>query len=297
MIEGPRANPSLSVKVQVSGGLGNQLFMLVRAVGLSYELSEAKVSAQFASHMRGRQLSVVNHLDMKSFLGPTIKMLNLESKGSFSRGIIRLLSLEQRLAIDELGFSPTPVFQPKKTTRLIGYFQSNLYLQALRQYGAPFELEPLDPSPIFSRLSSDIAAEKVGLLHVRKGDYANHSSTIGLLDIEYFSSASERLRHSGVKQILVSSDDRGWLKENLRSLPKFDYLDISSIPFRGDYEVLALASTVDVIACSNSSFSWWAAMSGKKKLVIKPSKWYKGMDDPNRLFDESQVENIPSSWC
>jgi hypothetical protein len=37
-------------------------------------------------------------------------------------------------------------------------------------------------------------------------------------------------------------------------------------------------------------------MAGKTKIILKPSKWFKGMDDPLDLFDRQLVQEVPSSW-
>lgn len=282
--------------VQISGGLGNQLFMLVRAVGLGYELSDSRVVAEVATSAFKSKTRALHRIDLATFLGPTQEMLSLASAGRAKRVARRLTNADQKVTIHEVGFSSLPSASLHKSTHLFGHFQSHRYFDHLRQLGAPFQIEPKDPSQEYRDLLKTLLGHKTGFLHVRRGDYVNHSSTIGLLNLDYFSLASERLRATGVDQIFVSSDDENWLRENRAQLPKFNYLDLSDLPFRGDHEVLAFASKVDAIACSNSSFSWWASMAGQTKIILKPSKWFKGMDDPLDLFDRQLVQEVPSSW-
>jgi hypothetical protein len=86
-------------------------------------------------------------------------------------------------------------------------------------------------------------------------------------------------------RVLVFSDDIVAAKQI------FSQLDIS-LPVQfvepledSPEETLILMSKSDALVISNSTFSWWAAQLGNKnKFVVRPSKWFRGMLDPEDLF-------------
>ena len=99
-----------------------------------------------------------------------------------------------------------------------------------------------------------------------------------------------RTRVLGVKIISFFFSDDFVLAKHLFSKLEISLpVQFAESPENYPEETLMLMSQSDAIVISNSSFSWWAAQLGKKsKFVVYPSKWLRGMLDPEDLF--------PTEW-
>jgi len=111
-------------------------------------------------------------------------------------------------------------------------------------------------------------------LHIRRGDYLNHSDFHFIQSIEYYKKAVDTLiQTTKVEKILVFSDDIEWVK----SQPFFSS-EIFQI-YESDDELKTLACMTKCTAgaiCGNSTFSWWGAFLGahaKRNPVYVPKKW------------------------
>ncbi len=66
----------------------------------------------------------------------------------------------------------------------------------------------------YKHLLSGQLLQKGIVVHIRRGDYLNHSKTVGILDQDYFASAIERARHLSETDapLVVFSDDPSWCR-------------------------------------------------------------------------------------
>lgn len=113
-------------------------------------------------------------------------------------------------------------------------------------------------------------------VHVRRGDYLQFPQVFHTQGVDYYEQA--RKEFPGC-EFLAFSDDPEWAKENL---PWADVIE-------GNPPIvdMALMASCDGIIMANSSFSWWAAWLGNKK-VVAPSKWFTCSHDTRDL--------IPDRW-
>jgi hypothetical protein len=129
-------------------------------------------------------------------------------------------------------------------------------------------------------------------VHIRRGDYMNSLDSFGVLSSKYYNSAIEfTLENSSTSfsRVLVFSDDIAVAKQLFSELNISLPVQFAESPENYPEETLMLMSQSDAIIISNSTFSWWAAQLGNKsKFVVCPSKWFRGMLDPEDL--------IPPEW-
>lgn len=107
-------------------------------------------------------------------------------------------------------------------------------------------------------------------IHVRRGDYVNNliHETIG---VKYFLDTIEYLNNEvNFPCFFIISDDINWCKENL-IFENCTYIDFTKNEFE-DFEILKNCHHKII---SNSSFSWWAAFLGEENssITICPKKW------------------------
>lgn len=99
-------------------------------------------------------------------------------------------------------------------------------------------------------------------IHVRRGDYLQHTGSFPPVDINYITKAMEM---SGSKKFLVFSDDIGWCKQNIKGAEFSEG--------RNTLQDLSLMASCGHHIIANSTYSWWGAYLGHNpdKVVISPS--------------------------
>jgi CheY-like chemotaxis protein len=111
--------------------------------------------------------------------------------------------------------------------------------------------------------------------------------TILLSDKNMQKTINEALKNSSIKyaRVLVFSDDFALAKKLFGNIEVPFPVQFAESPDDNPEESLMLMSKSDALVISNSSFSWWAAQFGNKsKFVVRPSKWFRAMLDPEELF-------------
>jgi hypothetical protein len=162
--------------------------------------------------------------------------------------------------VEEVGF---PYQEINQSGMMFGYWQTEKYFVDIAdQIREEFAL----PRAELGRVA----------VHVRRGDYLQLPQVFHTQGVDYYERA--RREFPGC-EFIAFSDDPEWAKENL---PWADVIE-------GNPPIvdLALMASCDGIIMANSSFSWWAAWLGNKK-VVAPSKWFTCSHDTRDL--------IPDRW-
>ena len=289
--------------VQLTGGLGNQLFQYAmgRAISLqsceklylditsyswdklrTYALTPFSISAEIALKSDVEALK-----QMKPFL---IDRILAKLKGEKIPYYKLPFIKEQSFACD---FNFTSF--RKKNIYIEGYWQSEHYFKSIRSH--------LVNELCISRTNFSLQGQKYKVqiekdsysvsIHVRRGDYVSNSLTTdfhGLCDISYYQDAIKKISMDVPNPTFyIFSDDKDYVKEIFHTLN--DVVFIEYVPF--DFEELLLMSYCKHNIIANSSFSWWGAWlnMNKYKIVIAPNRWFanKEMNDTNRYL-------IPENW-
>ena len=157
-----------------------------------------------------------------------------------------------------------------------GYWQSPLYFDEIEQ-----EIKKMFifPKPIGGNKKIEEIMKTVNSvsIHVRRGDYLNAKSFMGICELDYYEKAIEYI-NSEIKDpyFFIFSNDIKWCEENLRQFLKTDKLMfISNNVGKESYWDMYLMSCCNNMILANSSFSWWAAYLNKNKeaKVLAPKKW------------------------
>lgn len=176
--------------------------------------------------------------------------------------------------------------------RVFGFFQTYKYLNHPEVRNSIDALSLGSFSEWFGRCSSEMMEVPTISVHIRRGDYMNSRDSFGVLSAEYYTSAIRfTLENSSTKysRVLVFSDDLALAKQLFSNLEISLPVQFAESPENYPEEILMLMSQSDALVISNSSFSWWAAQLGNKsKFIVCPSKWFRGMLDPEDL--------LPPEW-
>lgn len=251
----------------LTGGLGNQLFVLNATLSIASRLNfEAKVSKEnYVRESRNiRNLEVESILD---FLN--VKMVSEEYADSF-------------MEKDSFTYEPT-IYEITKPTKLVGYFQNYRYFDSsserLREVLIKFgkdESVPVDKSHEFIHV------------HYRRGDYLSNpvaTNYHGILNDTYFIDSVAIARAIwGDLPVLIFSDS---LDDALLLSSKIPNSKVFYESSKNSLETLLTLSNCTALIASNSSFSWWAAYLGEFNYgnVFFPYRWTRyHLSKPEILF-------------
>jgi hypothetical protein len=195
----------------------------------------------------------------------------------------------------EIGFDPN-LENAKYVTQVSGYFQTYKYFDAIDNLNLT-RLNLLKPSNWYTQKLDHLDKFEWLGIHVRRGDFKNHASTVGLLSPSYYFNAVESLDAKVGKRlpVVVFSDEIEDAREMLEPLSARVHEWISPPRESSASESLLLMSRATAIVIANSTFSWWGAKLGRPKLVAAPKKWFKSGIDPSGIYPTDWVL-VDSEW-
>ena len=295
------------VEIELVGGLGNQLFGYFAGAFYAQKFNKLLIV-----DLTQVSLGLTNHgSQLTSFkLSKSYELIRSKPR-SFARLIKRIidkLSIKFK-SIKYFRYKLLGVYQSKEVgfdsflekqseiSRIQGYYQTWKYVDNLQELGADISLEIVNPSNWFLGLQNEINKVKPIAIHVRRGDYKNPNSPVGLLSRSYYQDAIGVVNNKyGNKNFWIFSDDIEDSQKLLDGLIPKSSNWVSPPDGSDPAESLVLMSLSKVIIIANSSFSWWAAKTGiEKELVITPNPWFKKIESPLFLIPESWKQ-VKSSW-
>ena len=295
------------VEIELVGGLGNQLFGYF--AGAYYA---QKFNKNLIIDLTQVSLGLTNHgSELTSFkLSKTHELIRFKpgSIAKLNKRFFDKLSIKFKF-INYFRYKLLGVYQSKEAgfdsflekqseiSRIQGYYQTWKYVNNLQELGADISLEVLNPSNWFLKLQNEIKEVKPIAIHVRRGDYKNPNSPVGLLSRSYYQDAIGVVNNKYEnRNFWIFSDDIEDSQKLLDGLIPKSSNWICPPTGSDPAESLVLMSLSKVIIIANSSFSWWAAKTGvEKELVIAPSPWFRKLDSPTYLIPNSWNQ-IKSSW-
>lgn len=178
-----------------------------------------------------------------------------------------------------------------------GYFQTFFYVDHLKSQGAFSRPILRNPTNWHAQVATLFSGQKTLSLHVRRGDYVQQQERFGLLDGAYYLHAISKLEAQGCNwdQVIVFSDDPDRVQSEFTFLAKFSPIYLAAPAEAHAAESLDLMSKSTFLVIGNSTFSWWAAFLSSAEVVVRPSKWFKNMPDPELMFPEGWWE-ATSIW-
>jgi hypothetical protein len=306
------------VLVQITGGLGNQLFQF--AAGLSMvdgdpnrlvieqklgkPRSASKGTADIFGFTWPHSINTiqVNQSRVSDFMSRVtgyclrmgVKPSNLESKKFVKSTILSLASLlisiflkKRTNVVIGSGVGYSKLDNNYSDPYLVGYFQSYRYAEMNRQYLLKAKIQSAGPE--LKELNLAAIEELPLVVHLRFGDYLLEEN-FGIPSREFYSTGIRKLINRGsCKSIWVFSDDLPKAREKLDLKELLPIRWINSV----DDSVVATLQAMRLgraYVIANSTFSWWAAYLSLNPNVevIAPSPWFMGMEDPEEL--------IPPNW-
>jgi len=252
-----------AIVADLSGGLGNQLFVFAAAYAQAQRLSCRLVID--ASRYSNPDQPRVYELDfLEDLADETLRFGPRLRRPMFMR---RRRAAHTPFVFEEnsaVRYDPSIETITPGTT-LVGYFQSWQYFDGVADL-------------LFKRLSASVGKHAPITLHLRRGDYLNAQTAKfhGLATADYAKRAITLLNALGaVGSVAVFSDEP---KRVARELDEFP----ANLTFPDQTGLSAMASLQQLASgehmiMSNSSFSWWAAWMINRRTggyIIAPRPWF-----------------------
>lgn len=300
--------------VNLKGGLGNQMFQYATGLDLIRQIEQNKKNYHSEQI---RQLKTVFLLDISGYSDPRVVKSN--TPRTFDLKHFNITAQIADFEKIQLVKYPTGIWSKicrglnKKIFRnfyqdyhpqllekhikkmllgqnvyLDGFFQSEKnFINSRSKILEEFELRDEHKTNTVKNLAEQISLTESVSIHIRRGDYANNSTTKkyhGLCPISYYSTAIKMITDiKKYSNFYIFTDDLNWVKENLKIEQKKIFISGQNLTSQQE---LFLMSKCKHNIIANSSFSWWGAWlnQNQNKIIIAPEKWtIKNNNHPNIL--------------
>jgi len=278
--------------VNITGGLGNQMFQYAFALSLKEKFPNEEVyidiqhyHSLFFKHFRGINLHNGFEIE-KVFPNASIPIARCKDLlkvsyyiPNYSLSRIGRKILPVRASEMVLPFSQTYSFLPEvynqKDCYFEGFWQNIHYFEDIKDKLMDVYAHP-KPNEYNETLINKISSQDSVGIHVRRGDYLSEPDYKGICNLEYYKRAIERLKEAGKKYCFyIFSNDIAWCKEYLEPLME-GYLVFYVTENKGKdscWDMFLMTYCKNLII-ANSSFSWWGAFLNKNvDRVIAPNPW------------------------
>jgi len=289
------------VTIQISGGLGNQLFEIFTLLG--YALHQKCPYFLETKNMRGSRKTVYWNNFFQS-LKPVLEQPRMIRDGiwSIQKRLNRFITIppaRQRVFHEaHYHYTPIPCFVGWGDVKMVGYFQSYKYFDKYKlDIFRLLELESRK-NEIIQKTSYNY--DNTVSLHFRIGDYKQQKDYHPLMPIEYYRCALSQLTKDTEKDswnvlYFCEEEDRDIVSHKIRTLKKlFPSMNFEKINRElEDWEEMLAMSLCCHHVIANSTFSWWGAYlnSSNIKRVYYPSIWF-----GPKYKDLNTKDLFPESW-
>lgn len=270
------------VVVQLSGGLGNQMFeyalyLKLKSLGRKVKIDDFTC---YGPGQRTKQLDVFG-LSWERASREEYEKLTDSSMRPADR-LRRKLTGRRDLSYRERDSNFDPEALRRDPAVLQGCFQSEKYFHGIEnEVRDAFRFRNFRPDERMARYEEQIGSCRSVSVHIRRGDYLDPKYSglyEGICDDAYYERAIGRMRELMPDAVFFFfSNDPGWVKERYHGVA---YVTVEGNDEDAGYADLFLMSRCRYNIIANSSFSWWGAWLNEnpEKRVIAPRKWLNGRD-------------------
>ncbi|MEO6278250.1 cellulase family glycosylhydrolase [Roseateles sp.] len=276
--------------VNLSGGLGNQMFQYALARQLSRSGGQKVV-------LNPARIDNLRHFGLDHF-STCIPLVTADEMENYSARRSQVHAINESLP----GYVPS-VLEAQDAPIVVwdGFWQSEQYFQDVCEFlREDFSLK--DPLPPGIPNLKVLQRPNSVCLHVRLGDYLRREgSFMGFVGLGYYRQAiAQMVERVPDAHFFVFSDDLGWCMETLQIDYPHTFIDYDPGPTMAAVALTVMSHCTHFVI-SNSTFAWWAAWLGKAadKIVIAPKGWFaneRGGPNTAQFGSLSSKDTIPPSW-
>ena len=283
---------------QITGGLGNQLFIYARlALHARDNNLGLKIDSSIAERVLGRpadlfdfRLSEETRADLSDY-----ELLSVQAERVFWK-TKQLRKLTRRYQDNLLG-GENALSDVRNGWKVRGFFQTFAVAERFLTEIGREPLNLIQESEELQRRTVEVTRVKSVAIHMRRGDYLEYKDSFGVLDDNYYLSALEMmLQKRDFEKVFIFSDSPDSVI-SFQQKVKLDSEIISPSDLKPS-ETLVLMSRCSAILTSNSTFSFWASMLAGHDDVIYPEPWFRSSDEwlQSSDFSNPNWSSIKPLW-
>ncbi len=287
------------VIVQLTGGLGNQLFQYAMGYALATKHNvPLKLDINFFATYEWHEYSLAP-LNLSAPIATTTEIQQLKQRNysrwqRFKQAIFTTtpIIIEERNLLYDATY-----LNAGSNCYYVGYWQCEHYFKDLRTALLAEFTVTIPPSHYNAQILESIANTTNAVsLHVRRGNFVSVdrvNAVHGTASLNYYQKAVEYIveQCNTTPTFYVFSDDVAWAKQNI--VLNYTTVFIDANDAKTDYEDLRLMSACNHNILANSTFSWWGAWlnTNPSKIVVAPKQWFADVEK-----NKEAVHIIPSDW-
>lgn len=290
------------IRLQLNGGLGNQLFQYAAGKSLALHHNVPLLLDISSFHRKNLpELEVPRDFELYNFEGIGDNVFRLSDRENEEivaflkkKSLAKLLPNHRRSIYTEPFYRfDANFFNSRNNVLLRGQWQSEKYFVRYTDFFR--QTLTLNPTLIAGCLSKakEVNAVNSVAVHVRRADYLRKQIILewhGVMDKAYYSKAFKKLDEALTDySVFYFTDDPAWVQQELFPLKEGELISGTTSSHYEDFHLMQNCRH-NVIA--NSSFSWWAAWlnSHPGKIVMAPERWFNhGPKDTQDLLPESWI--------
>lgn len=287
------------IAVQLSGGLGNQMFEYALYLKLKSLGRDVKIDdfTCYGAGQRSLQLGIFgigcddgvksdvtlvsqnlrySRLTRQEYIDLTDSDLRLHHK------IRRKLTGRKNFSYQEYSMNFDPEILKREPALFLGCFQTEKYFADIKeQVRETYRFRNLTLSEEMKRYEAQIEGGMAVSVHIRRGDYLDPKYSAlytGICDDAYYEKAIARMKELVPDaKFFFFSNDTAWVKEHYNGP---DYVMVEGNDEEAGFADMYLMSKCRHNIIANSSFSWWGAWlnDDPHKRVIAPKRWLNKLD-------------------
>lgn len=275
-----------TIRVQLHGGLGNQLFIWAMAHEICSTTGKC-VQLEFFSDSKQRKdrpneiqrlVEKCEHnisINQTSYLGNLFRIL--DKIGLHSKSLKNLISRVFRIYDCKTSYE-VPNFNKIAPRFIRGYFQSAIMVQRNRETLQKEIESQLSTNEVFEIKHLEL------VLHIRRGDTLEISKSWGVLSLNYYLKLVDK-----TKPMTICLDDATQTNEMKKHFPNALILTPENF---STWQTLTLMSRAETLIVANSTLSWWGAWlksQNNPEVVYFPNTW---RPDDSKSFDNLLIESV-----
>lgn len=292
--------------VNITGGLGNQMFQYAFALSLkkTFPLEEVYIDTShyhtiFFKHFKGINLHNGFEID-KVFPNAKLPIAGFRQIAHLSYYVPNyVLSRLLRRILPHRKNELIPPYVKNYSYLPEAYYLGDCYYEGFWQCIKNFEgiqpelmevfAHPVPNDYNFQMIAEISSSQSVGI-HIRRGDYLNEPEFRNICGIDYYKKGIETILSDGNSHTFyVFSNDMAWCKDNIAPLVGENSIHYVEGNKGKDscWDMFLMTYCKDLII-ANSSFSWWGAFLNQHvDRVVAPDPW---------LNRDCEIDLYESDW-